>query len=98
MDDVAGSICESIMCGYADAERSARKCVKLDPDFAKGYGRLGEALRLQKNTTGARRALRQGLDRCQAGAYTRPIFSLTWAVLITVRLTPTSAHHKKCLR
>jgi hypothetical protein len=45
LDDVAGSICESIMCGYADAERSARKCVKLDPDFAKGYGRLAEALR-----------------------------------------------------
>lgn len=56
---------------YADAEQSARRCVELDPSFAKGYGRLGEALRLSGKKTEARRVLGEGLDRCQGNAALR---------------------------
>lgn len=56
---------------YADAEQSARRCVELDPNFAKGYGRLGEALRLLGKKTEARRVLGEGLDRCQGNAALR---------------------------
>lgn len=53
---------------YADAERSARRCVALDPGFARGYGRLGEALRLLGRKGEARRTLEGGLEMCQGNA------------------------------
>jgi tetratricopeptide (TPR) repeat protein len=56
------------MRAFADAEQSARKCVELDPSFAKGYGRLAEALRLTGKKSEARRALEKGLDQCQGNA------------------------------
>ena len=59
------------MKAFADAEMCARSCVKLDPSFAKGYGRLAEALRLSGKRMEARRVLEEGLDRCQGNAALR---------------------------
>ena len=48
---------------FRDAERSAKRCVALDPTFVKGYTRAAEALRLLGCPSEAKRVLREGLDR-----------------------------------
>eukprot|EP01013_Petalomonas_cantuscygni_P022526 TRINITY_DN434_c0_g1_i4.p1 TRINITY_DN434_c0_g1~~TRINITY_DN434_c0_g1_i4.p1 ORF type:complete len:592 (+),score=178.84 TRINITY_DN434_c0_g1_i4:321-2096(+) len=48
---------------YKYAESDARKCVELNPNFAKGYGRVGAALVGQHRYEDALAAYREGLDR-----------------------------------